>query len=133
MWWVLRRSASSFQLPASSCSHIFNCWKLEAGSWKLFQSESNHEIKTGPQRAADERRDDGDPRVLPVRASLAGDGQHRVREARREIAGRVDRVPRRSTERHADAEHEDADEQRLQAAAEHEGQVDVAGGVERLR
>ena len=77
--------------------------------------------------AADDRGNDGDPAVLPVRRPLAGNRQDGVGDARTEIARRIERIPRRPAERESDAEDEDADEQRLQAAAEDERQVDVTG------
>src|SRR4249919_3322194 len=70
---------------------------------------SEHEVEgglrcEGAQDATDERADDRDPRVLPVGASLAGDRQDRVDDAGPQVAGGVDRVARRSTERESDAE-----------------------------
>src|SRR3989337_4449753 len=49
----------------------------------------------GAYYAADDRADDRDPAVAPIRATLAGYGQDSVRYARPEVAGRVDTVAAR--------------------------------------
>src|SRR4051794_2130542 len=61
---------------------------------------------------ADERSDDRGPRVAPVGWPLPRDGQYRVRDPWREVAGRVDRIAGRPSEREADAHDEEADVQR---------------------
>ena len=68
----------------------------------------------------------GNPGVSPSPSALAGNRKERVRQARPEVARRIDGVAGRTSERQADAEHENADEERLQPAAEHGGQIDVA-------
>ena len=57
---------------------------------------------SAPSDAADDRADDGHPRVAPVRAALAGDRQHAVRDARAEVARGIDGVAGRSAQRQAD-------------------------------
>ena len=66
----------------------------------------------GTKDAADDRSDHRNPAVAPVRCPLAGDRQHGVRDAGPEVAGRIDRVARRSAEREADGPHEEADQER---------------------
>src|ERR1044072_3737679 len=51
------------------------------------------------QDAADQRSHDRHPRVVPVCAALALDRQYRGRDARTEVTGRVDGIPRRAAER----------------------------------
>ncbi len=101
--------------------------------WSLTQDQNPTRVEAGADDAADQRADDGYPRILPVRAALAGYRQHGMRETWTEVAGWIDGVAGRATERDADAEHEHTDEQRLQAAAEDEGEIDVAGLRQRLR
>src|SRR4051794_20230976 len=67
------------------------------------------------EHAADDRGDDRDPRVAPVRRALARDWQDRVHDARAEVTRRVDGVPRGAAEREPDREHQKADEQRGEA------------------
>src|SRR4051794_26426150 len=76
--------------------------------------------------ATGDRADNRDPRGAPVRRPLARDRQECVDDARPEVARRVDRVARGAAERQADAEHQEADEQRSQAAV-----ADAGGGPER--
>src|ERR1041385_6949242 len=82
-------------------------------------SEPDQRVEAGADDAADDRRDDGNPRVAPVGRPLAGNRKNRVRDTRPEIARGIDRVAGGSAQRQADAEHEHADQQRLQSAAEH--------------
>src|SRR5688572_6962157 len=96
-------------------------------------SESNQRVEAGAEDAADQRADDRDPRILPVGAALPSNRQQGMRETRAEVARRVDRVAGGTAERDADAEDEHADEQRLQTAAEDEGEIDVARLRQRLR
>src|SRR5215212_519821 len=65
--------------------------------------------------ATDDRSYDGDPGVPPIAAALACYGQYGVGDARAEVAGRVDGVAGRTTQREPDAEDEQADEQWVQA------------------
>src|SRR5436309_7281797 len=66
----------------------------------------------GPgQDTTDERPDDGHPRVGPIRRPLARHRQDRVRDARTEVSGRVDRVAGGTAERQADPEDDQADDQ----------------------
>src|SRR5918999_602939 len=58
--------------------------------------------------AADDRCDDRDPRVAPVRRALARDRQDRVDDARTEVACGVDRVAGRAAERQPDGEDQEA-------------------------
>src|SRR4051794_25594281 len=51
------------------------------------------------QDAADDRADDWDPGIAPVRVALAGDRQDRVHDPRPEVAGRVDRIAGGTAER----------------------------------
>src|SRR5258705_2406088 len=104
-----------------------------ARSLVILTSESDEGIQAGAGDAADDRGDDGDPAVLPVRRSLAGNRQDRVGDAPTKIARGGDLVARRSPDREADAEDEHADQQRLQAAAEDEREIDVPGLGQRLR
>src|SRR3954453_14956082 len=67
-------------------------------------------VGQGAEGAADQRPDDGDPGIAPIGRALAGDREDRVHDARAEVTGRVDRVPRRTAEREADAEHEQTDD-----------------------
>src|SRR5436190_15872634 len=92
----------------------------------MASSETDDGVEPGAGDAADDRSDDGNPAVRPVRRSLPRDRKNRMHEARAEIAGGIEGVTGRAAERKADAEDEHADEQRLQAAAEYERQVDVA-------
>ena len=55
---------------------------------------------------AENRSHDRDPRVGPIRFPLASNRQDGVREARREVAGGVDCIARRSTKTEADAPDE---------------------------
>src|SRR5215212_6214383 len=64
--------------------------------------------------ATDDRSYDGDPGVPPIAAALACYGQYGVGDARAEVAGRVDSVAGRTTQREPDAEDEQADEQWVQ-------------------
>src|SRR5215218_6762620 len=72
----------------------------------------------GKQHGADDATDngsyDGYPGVPPVVTAFARYGQYRVGDARPQVAGRVDGVAGRTTEREPDAEDEQADEQRVQ-------------------
>ena len=70
----------------------------------------------GAEDTAYDGRYDGDPGVPPVVAAFARDGQHGVGDARPQVTGRVDGVAGRTTEREPDAEDEQADEQRVDAA-----------------
>src|SRR4051794_1323731 len=66
----------------------------------------------GAEGAAHERADHWDPRVAPIGRALAWNRQERVHDPWPEISGGVDRVPSWSTQRQADAEHQEADEKR---------------------
>src|SRR5690242_6674454 len=72
--------------------------------------------REGAEDAADDRPDDGDPGVAPVRRTLPRDGEDGVRDPWREVARRVDRVARGAAERETDAEDQEADEQAREAA-----------------
>src|SRR5918998_3611189 len=72
------------------------------------------------QHAAEDATDDGsydgNPGVPPVVAALTCYGQYGVGDAGPEVASRVDGVAGRTTQREPDAEDEQADKQRVQAA-----------------
>ena len=73
--------------------------------------------------AADDRTDHRDPRVAPVAGALVAHRQDGVRDARAEVTGRVDGVAGRAAERGADADDEQGDRERAEAArraAEHQ-------------
>src|SRR3712207_1615229 len=71
------------------------------------------------QDGADQWSHDGHPGVAPVAVPLAADRQHRVGDARGQVAGGVDGVAGRSAEGGADAD----DEQRHRQRAELTGRV----------
>src|SRR5215217_2412540 len=79
-------------------------------------AEQEH-VGCGAEYAADYGPDHGDPGVPPVVAALAGYGQDRVCYAWPEVAGRVDGVAGRTSEREPDAEHYQADKQGVDAAS----------------
>src|SRR5258705_11064827 len=79
------------------------------------------------QHAADDRTDDGNPGVAPVRAALAGNGQYRVRESRPKIACRVDRVAGGPAERESDGGADAADEEGAESLRELAAGHEVAG------
>src|ERR1700693_1781838 len=84
-------------------------------------------------------------RVFPVRRAFAGYWEDEVGDTRHEIAGGVDRVTSRSTQREADGEDQQANDQRGESARkvisggrdrdhgedQHEGPDDLADEVER--
>src|SRR3954451_11332617 len=70
--------------------------------------------RQGAQDAADDRSDDRDPRIAPVRRALARDRQDRVHDARTEITRRIDRITGRTTEREPDRQHQQTDQQPTQ-------------------
>src|SRR5450759_1677863 len=78
--------------------------------------------------ATKERADHRDPRVLPVAAALAGDRQDGMHDPRPKVAGGVDRVPGRTSEREADHDDKQGNGQRaerrhvLTEAEDHEDQ-----------
>src|SRR5438093_934466 len=72
-------------------------------------------VEPGAQDASDDRGNDRDPCVGPVRVSLARDRQQEVRDAGTEVPGGIDGVPGRATERQADGQHQQADQQRREA------------------
>src|SRR5829696_4797139 len=78
-------------------------------------SEQNNP-RHGAEDAADDRPHDRDPGVPPVITAFARDGQHGVGYTRPQVAGGVDSVAGRTTEREPDAYDEQADDQRVQAA-----------------
>ena len=55
-------------------------------------SNPEHLVDPSAEDAADARADDGNPRVAPIRAALAVDGQQRVGDARAEVARGIDGV-----------------------------------------
>ena len=61
----------------------------------------------GEQRP-EQRSDRGDPRIAPVAAALVADRDQRVDDARRKVAGGVERIARRAAQCAAD----DQDDQR---------------------
>src|SRR5918995_6943213 len=65
--------------------------------WPLAAEE--HAIRDGPEYAADDRAHDGNPGIPPVRATLARNRQDGVRDARPEVAGRVNGVACGSAQR----------------------------------
>src|SRR4029079_17005140 len=88
-----------------------------------WSGDDRKEQERGPSggAAADDRTDDRDPRVGPVAAALALDGEEGMCDARTEVTGRVDRIAGGTTERHADADHEEGHGQRAEGGE--------AGGV----
>src|SRR5829696_8920628 len=60
-----------------------------------------HRQHTGDD-SADDRADDRDPGIAPIRVTFAGDRQHEVRDARAEIASRVDGVASRPAKAQTD-------------------------------
>src|SRR5580704_18502050 len=64
------------------------------------------------ENAADDRPDHGYQGVFPIGPSLAWYRQQEVRDSGHEVTSGVDRVARRSTQRKADGEDEQADDQR---------------------
>src|SRR5215207_5077260 len=62
-----------------------------------------HSVRESPEDAADDRGDDRDPGVPPVRAPLARYREDGVGDARAEVASRIYRVSGGTTERQADA------------------------------
>src|SRR5687767_254723 len=108
-----RRSPCAATMPASASS------TTASGALMSFFIALRHQpvreqrlVGKPAQDAADEGPDHRDPRIAPVRIPLAGDRKHRVRDAGSEIAGRVDRVPGRAAERQADADDQEADDER---------------------
>src|SRR3954470_22670360 len=94
-------------------------WSIAAAYFAMVRSPRSGAgeeglVGQGAEGAADQRPDDRDPGVAPVGRSLAGDREDRVHDARAEVARGVDRVPRRTAEREADAEHQQADDQPTQ-------------------
>src|SRR5512132_3463627 len=75
-------------------------------------------VRECPEPAADERPHDRDPRVIPVRVSLARNRKYGVCDPRREVARRIDRVAGRPAEREADGEDQQADEEGHDGLAE---------------
>src|SRR5689334_8343599 len=89
-------------------------WSIAATYWVmrsvLSWSDREYQVEQGCQRTADERADDRDPGVAPVRVGLALDGhQERVGDAGSEVAGGVDGVARRAAERGADHQDDERD------------------------
>src|SRR6266498_6028275 len=72
-------------------------------------------VEPCPQDASDDRSHHRDPGVGPVRVSLTRDRQEEVRDPGTEVPCRVDGVPGRATERQADGQNEEADQQRREA------------------
>src|SRR5439155_10696449 len=90
----------------------------ESLSWSRSLLHPQQLITDGPEQAADDRADDGNPRIREVRTTFARNRQNQVREARCQIARWVDRVTGRSTERQTDAPYERADQQRAEPCTE---------------
>src|SRR5688500_3900763 len=108
-----RRSPCAATMPASASS------TTASGALMSFFIALRHQpvreqclVSKTAEHAADEGPDHRDPRIAPVRVALPGDREHRVRDARSEIAGRVDRVPGGAAEREADADDQEADDER---------------------
>src|SRR5271155_3072548 len=74
-----------------------------------FSSADPPENQSG-ENSSNGRAEDRNPRVAPVGATLAGDGQHSVCEPRAEVAGGIDGVAGGSAERKADAPDDAADQ-----------------------
>src|ERR1700737_2934994 len=70
----------------------------------------NEPINQRAKNATENGPHDGNPRVTPVGASFAGDGEHGVGDARSEVARRIDGVSRRAAERETDGHHDHADD-----------------------
>src|SRR5215217_3741253 len=86
---------------------------LHAGS--LLLSEQNDK-QHAAEDATDDGSYDGDPGVPPIVVAFTRYGQNGVGNPWTEVTGRVDGVAGRTTQRESDAEDEQADEQRVQAA-----------------
>src|SRR5699024_724339 len=94
------------------------------------------------QGAADHGADDRHPRVSPVGAALVPDRQDGVRQARPEVAGRVDGISRGPAERGTDREHQQRDREGAELVRgvaehddhehEHEGRDDLGDHVPAL-
>src|SRR4051794_4927757 len=121
------RSPWAAAVPASaSCSTVSGLlisFFIEAAlvsAWVIDQSPRSAGpgvvVDEAADYAADERPDDRDPCVSPVRRPLARDRQDRVHDPRPEVARRVDRVSGGSAERQPDAQHEQSDEQNAESA-----------------
>src|SRR5215213_10575695 len=82
--------------PAAG-SHLLPAHRLNSLSEKNYPGH-------GAENAADYRPNDRDPRVSPIVPTLTGNGQHGVRYARPQVAGRVDGITGRTSERKSDAE-----------------------------
>src|SRR5919106_509475 len=90
-------------------------------------------------RAADERANHRNPRVLPVGRSLARDRQDRVGDARTEVTRGIDRISGRAAQREADGEDQEPNDERRDgrrratdgedAKDQHEGADDLADQV----
>src|SRR5437588_9764533 len=88
------RSACAAAIPSSAS------WTTSSGALMSFFMALSPGIEEVERQCADDPtddgRDDGDPRVAPVRGTLARDGQDRVCDARREVTRRVDRIAGRT-------------------------------------
>ena len=87
-----RTFGACLQMAESS----FQAGPLDAADSAILKPDNR--IQSCTQESADDRADDGYPGVLPVRTAFAWNWQDRVREPRRQVAGRIDGVPGRSAE-----------------------------------
>src|SRR5687768_10353054 len=97
---TLRRSPCAAAMPANASSTT-----ASGALMSFFMGLRGHEVvrddrvgHEGGHHATDDRGDDRDPRIAPVGVALAGNRQDGVRDARRQVTGRVDRIPRRAAE-----------------------------------
>src|SRR5580698_8601275 len=112
------RRISSEQLPLSALQRAVQSALLEplpilfwnaraVGQRRLDMQRSKQESR---DRRANERPDNRNPGVAPVRTALPGDRQHGVRDSRSEVARRINRVAGGGAERKADAPYDHADQ-----------------------
>ena len=85
----------------------------------------DHAIERRGKESADDRPHDRHPRVAPVARALALDRQDGMRQTRRQVAGRIDGVTRRSAERHAQRHDQHRNGEGSQCSHAHFGGVAV--------
>src|SRR4029450_8768566 len=81
------------------------------------RSKPQHEVQPGASDAPDDRANAGPPGIVPGGRPLSGDWQQGMGQAWSQIASRIDCISGGSAKGYADPQYEDADEQRLGAAA----------------
>src|SRR6185503_12287439 len=65
-------------------------------------------IEHCPRHTTDDRTDDGNPGIAPIRIDLAGNGQDSMRESRTKITRWIDGVAGWPAEREADRPHKES-------------------------